>query len=459
MLHRSRREVFRYLGPATMLAAQLQTSMASDSPKAVVGSPEKVRAAEPAAPARWPRDPVLSIVTASSWAELEPYRSGWDALAAAALEPNVFYESWMVKPALECFGSGKELLFVLVVADPGRASGQSPLVVGFFPLERRRRYKRLPVSALALWRYIHCYLCTPLVHASYARECLAAFFNWLATPRRGASLLECTWVPGEGPFHRLLMEHLAEHRIPSLLEECYCRALLSPRGSGQEYIDRVLSGERRRRLRKHEERLKQKGEVKYAALAPGDDARAWLEAFLRLEAAGWKGQEGTALRCREEDRRFFLDALLEAFQRGRLMMMTLQLAGRPVALFCDLLAEPWSFVFKLTFDEEYAAFSPGALLELEKIRRLHERPAVRWVDSCNAPGSSLLKHLWSDRRLIETILIAPGPSPGPFLVSLLPLLRWTRLRMRAFLRRFGRERPAAEPAGRGQTASGPTEQT
>jgi hypothetical protein len=165
--------------------------MASDSPKAIISSPVRVRAAEPAA-ARSPRDPALSIVTADGWAELEPYLSSWDALAKAALEPNVFYESWMVKPALECLGSGQELLFVLVVADLPAGSRASPLMVGFFPLERRRRYKGFPVSALAFWRYVHCYLCTPLVHASYARECLAAFFNWLATDRRGASLLECT---------------------------------------------------------------------------------------------------------------------------------------------------------------------------------------------------------------------------------------------------------------------------
>jgi CelD/BcsL family acetyltransferase involved in cellulose biosynthesis len=425
--------------------------MASDSSKAVAGSPDKPQATEPAAPPRTPKGPTLSIVTARTWAELEPYQSTWDELAAAALEPNIFYESWMVRPALECLAGGQELLFVMVIAELPGGARPSPLVVGFFPLERRRRYKSLPTSALILWRYVHCYLGTPLVHASYARECLAAFFHWLATEWCGAALLECTWVPGEGPFHRLLMEHLAEHRIPSLLEECYCRALLAPQGSGQEYIDRVLSGERRRRLRKHEERLRQKGEVEYVALGAEDDARAWLEEFLRLEAAGWKGREGTALQCREEDRRFFLDALMGAFQRGRLMMMSLRLEGRPVALFCDLLAEPWSFVFKLTFDENYSAFSPGALLELEKIRRLHQRPTVHWADSCNAPGSSLLKHLWADRRLIETLLIAPGPAPGPFIVSVLPLLRWARHRASAFLRRFRGERLAGSDS--------PTEQT
>lgn len=419
--------------------------MSTDTSVGVVCQPKAGGGKRPA-PAGLPKKPPLSVVVVEGWEGLEPYVGAWDALAAAALEPNVFYESWMVKPALESYGHGKDLLFVLVLADLPPGSPHAPLLCGFFPLERRRRYKGLPVQALTLWCHPHCYLGTPLIHAAYAPECLAAFFDWLKTDRRGAALLECKWVPGEGPWHRLLAEYLAEQRKFALVEETYARALFCPRASARAYLEEVLSGERRRRLRRHEERLGEKGPVEFVALGPGDDALAWLEDFLRLEAAGWKGQEGTALQCRAEDRRFFLDALGEAARRGQLMMMALRVGGKPVALFCDLIAEPWSFVFKLTFDEEYGAFSPGALLELEKIRRLHERPEVRWADSCNAPGPSLLKDLWADRRLIETLLIAPGKGPGPLVVSLLPLLRWARRKAAAFAGLFRRRRAA--PAGK-----------
>lgn len=415
--------------------------MSTDASVAVVRH-EKAGGGKRAASPGLPKKPALSVVVVEGREGLEPYVRAWDALAAAALEPNVFYESWMLQPALASYGRDNDLLFVLIVADLPTGSPHAPLLCGFFPLQRRRGYKGLPVRTLALWCYVHCYLCTPLIHAAYAEECLAAFFNWLTTDRRGSALLECKWVPGEGPFHRLLAEYLAEHRKVTIVEETYARALLCPRASARAYLDEVLSSERRRRLRRHEERLGDKGRVEYVALGPEDDAAAWLEEFLRLEAAGWKGREGTALQCRAEDRRFFLEALGEAHRRGRLMAMALTVDSKPVALFCDLLAAPWSFVFKLTFDEGHAAYSPGALLELEKVRRLHDRTEIRQADSCNAPGPSLLKDLWADRRLIETVLIAPGKAPGPLVVSVLPLLRWARRKVAAFVGLF-RRRPAA----------------
>jgi CelD/BcsL family acetyltransferase involved in cellulose biosynthesis len=420
--------------------------MSNETLVSEVGSRERTATVARPLAAGLPKKPKLSVVVAESWAELEPYVAGWERLAAAAVEANVFYEPWMFKPALESLGRGEKFVFVLVLAEVPPGSPHAPLVCGFFPLVRRRRYKCFPVSTLALWGHIHCYVCTPLLHAAYASECLHAFFEWMRTDRRGAALLECKWIPGEGPFHRLLVEHLVEQRLSSLVEGSYARALWCPRANAQAYLEEVLSGERRRRLRRHEERLKEEGKVEYAALTSAADARSWLEEFLRMEAAGWKGQEGTALQCREEDRRFFLDALMEAFQRGRLMMMGLHLNGRPIALFCDLLAEPWSFVFKLTFDEAYARFSPGALLELEKIRRLHERPEIRWADSCNAPGPSLLKELWADRRLIDMMAIASGKAPGPLVLALAPLLRWVRRTARGLVegvRRLVKREPPA----------------
>lgn len=420
--------------------------MPTDSDTVALAPPRPTRAARPARAEHLPKKPALSVVVIDNPAELTPYLAGWDALAASALEPNVFYESWMLRPALEAYGKREDVRVVLVVADLPPESSHAPLVCGLFPLERRRRYKGLPVSALSLWRYVHCYLGTPLLHAAYARETLAAFLDFLASDHRASPLMEWTWVPGEGPFHRLLIELLAERRCPSLIEDTYSRALLAPRASARAYLEEVLSGERRRRLRKHEERLREQGTLEYAVLEQDGDVTTWLEDFLRLEAGGWKGREGTALQCSAVDRGFFLAIMGEAFRRGQLTMMALRLNGRPIAMLSDLLGGPGSFLFKLSFDETFAAFSPGALLEMEKIRRFHDQEEVRWSDSCNAPGPALLKDLWADRRVIETILTAPGKGPGPFVVATLPLLRWLRHKAGGLVRLF-RRRPASQTGG------------
>jgi CelD/BcsL family acetyltransferase involved in cellulose biosynthesis len=413
-------------------------STSTDFPLSVAARPATAREVRrPSSPGQ-PRKLTWSVVVIENWADLEPYLPAWEELAAAALEPNVFYEPWMLRPALESYGAGRQLLLVLVVAQ--LPAGQPPLVGGLFPLERRRGYKGLPVRVLSLWQYIHCFLCTPLVHAAYARPCLNAFVDWLANDPQGTPLLECPWIAAEGPWARALAEFLEERPLAHLAVEGFTRPLLCSRAGGPEYLEEVLSSERRRQLRRNEKRLTQAGPVDFVELEAGAEVEPWIEEFLRLEASGWKGQSTTALACHGVDREFFRTATREAWRRGRLMMLALRWQGRTIAQLCCYLAGSGAFAFKIAYDEDQAAATPGVLLEVERIRRVHQRPEIRWVDSCNAPGPSLLKELWADRRVLQTLLIAPGKTPGPFCLSLLPLLRWVR--RKAF------PRPTRAPHGR-----------
>jgi hypothetical protein len=143
-----------------------------------------------------------------------------------------------------------------------------------------------------------------------------------------------------------------------------------------------------------------------------------IEEFLELEAAGWKGERGSALGSTAAGARFFRAMAMQASARGRLMMVGLELDGRPVALKCNLLAGEGSFAFKIAYDEDYARFSPGALLELENIRAFHRRPALQWMDSCAAPEHFMLNRLWLERRPLIDVLAATGRAPGLALSAL-----------------------------------------
>jgi CelD/BcsL family acetyltransferase involved in cellulose biosynthesis len=376
--------------------------------------------------------PPFSVVVLEDAAALQPYVPAWDDLAAAAVEPNVFYESWMLLPALRAYGAAQPLSIVLVFAnDVPRMRGQ-PLLCGLFPLERQSRLKGL-VPVLRFWHYLHCYLGVPLVRGGFGRECLRALFDWLGSDARGAALLECAGLSGDGSFYHLLLEYLEEHQRGSFVTESYTRALLRP-GDSDGYLERVLSGDKRKKLRRAEQRLAESGPVQYVALADDGDLDAWLSDFLRLEASGWKGREGTALSCQATDRDFFLSVARSAFQQGRLHFLALQAGGQVIAQQCNFLAGAGSFAFKVAFDEEYARFSPGVLLELENIRHVHARPQIGWMDSCSMRGESLVKHLWADRRVIHSLLVETGRSPGPFALAALPMLRWLR-RLGSSLRR------------------------
>jgi CelD/BcsL family acetyltransferase involved in cellulose biosynthesis len=386
---------------------------------------------ERSAPAR--KTARFSAVGIIDPSELEEHLPAWDDLAAKAVEPNVFYESWMLLPAMRTLGEGRRLTAVLVFGHDVPQARGVPLLCGLFPLEHPRTYHGIPVRSSRLWRHVHCYLTTPLIRAGFGREVLAAFFDWLATDRRGGGLLECEWIAADGPFYHLLLGHLAESRRASLVTDGFARAVLR-QGGGVRPPAEILSGQRRKKLRRAEERLAEFGAVRYAELAEGGDLDAWLADFLRLESSGWKGRGGTALACSEADRRFFLEVTGEAFRRRRLMMLALYVGERPAALLCNFLAGDGSVAFKVAFDDAYARCSPGVLLELENIRQLHARPEVRWMDSCAGAGNALIEDLWSDRRVIQTMLIETGRAPGALVLAALPLVRWLKRKLGVGLR-------------------------
>ncbi len=378
-----------------------------------------------------PHDPIIapssfSIVVVQTEEELAPYLEAWNDLARNALEANIYYESWMLLPALRAFGTGSKLEFVLVLGTvPGR---DTPVLCGFFPLERRWGYKGLPVSYLSLWRHRHCFLCLPLLRASCAGECLSRFLDWLANDPRGAALMEWPWMSGEGPVHQLLIDqNLGRSRLCYLSEQ-YTRGLFRPRADAEAYLKAALAPRYHKELRRKEKRLHEQGQVEYRTLGPGEDVQGWIDAFLRLEASGWKGAHGTALAARPLDQDYFRMIAAEAFRRGQLLMLGLFLNDEPIALKCNFLAGAGSFAFKIAFDEEQGCLSPGYQLEIANIRELHQRPRIQWMDSCTGLEPSMFDRLWIDRRVIQTMLMSTGRTIGDLVVSMLPLLRWLKRR-------------------------------
>jgi hypothetical protein len=106
----------------------------------------------------------------------------------------------------------------------------------------------------------------------------------------------------------------------------------------------------------------------------------------------------------------FRQALRGAARAGKLELLTLRLDGRAIAMLVTFLALPGSFSFKTAFDEDYARFSPGVLLQIENLKLL-ERPGLAWCDSCAAQDHPMIDSLWGGRRTVGRWSVAIG---GPF---------------------------------------------
>jgi hypothetical protein len=388
-------------------------------------------ATEAAKPSRHAAPPSgCRIVVVRDAAALEEHAAAWDELARHALEPNSFAERWFLLPALRAFGAGKHLLFVLVFTpDPKRPFG-APLLAGFFPLQRRRGYKGLPVSYLTLWKHDYAYLGCPLLRREFAAESLTAFFDWLISDRDGSALLELPDSPAEGPFHQLLVDLLRHRERPVFVESCATRALFRPRADAAAYLHEALAMKRRKELERLRRRFAEAGRLELRRLERSEDVNRWTDDFLALEAAGWKGGAGTALAAREPDCSFFRELVCSGYEQGRLTFSGYYLDDRPVALKCNLPCPPGSFAFKIAFAEELARFSPGVQMEIANIEALHAQNAIAWMDSCAVADHSMINRLWIDRRVVRTVLIATGRRFGDLTVAVLPLLRWLRTKFR-----------------------------
>ncbi|HEU0175068.1 MAG TPA: GNAT family N-acetyltransferase [Blastocatellia bacterium] len=372
----------------------------------------------------------MSVVVINDLTALEKYVPAWEDLAASALEPNVFLEPWMMTPALRYLGADKKILTALIfAADPSRPG--TPLLCGLFPLECGRGYKGLPVKFLRLWRHKHCFLTTPLIRAGYERPTLEAFFDWLATDMRGAALIEFNMIAGDGPFHQTLVDYLYRCGRPNRFYDVHTRALFHPLADADTYLCAALSAKHRKMIRRQEAQLSAMGLLEYDALLPGDDVAVWIEEFLRLEDGGWKGRENSALASNEAERSYFKTIAAEAFRQGRLAMLALRLDGRSIAFKIDFLAGRASFTFKIAFDENYSRYSPGMLLEVENVRRLHAQSQIEWVDSCTDPFNFMFNRLWLGRRTVQSLIVSAGRAPGDLAVSAIPFFGWINRKLKS----------------------------
>lgn len=322
----------------------------------------------------------------------------WRALAAAASEPNPFFEPDFVLAGAEHLDDAAQAL--VVVEAGGEWLAAMPVAEG--------RWRRA-VAATRAWRGLYGFLATPLVAAGH-EDALATLLRSAAEAAGGRALV----IEGTTAITHGLPE-AGDHPLADRSE--YERALLRRRADGG-YLDHVKP-HHAREFKRQRRRLAEAGGGDVVAVDRTGDERA-IEDFLALERSGWKGRADTALASAEGDARFFAEVCNAFRAAGRLQLLELRAGERRVAMKCNLLAAPGSFAFKIAFDEEFARFSPGIQLELENIE-FFARGELEWMDSCADPDNAMINRLWPDRRALQTLVYRPPGARGATMMKALEL--------------------------------------
>jgi CelD/BcsL family acetyltransferase involved in cellulose biosynthesis len=408
----------------------------------------------------------LSVSVVKTVDELRPYLQRWEALAASALEPNVFYEPWQVMPALQTLTDAPRLELLLVLD----SASEPPALRGVFPLERCRSYRGLPLPSLRMWQHKYLFLCTPLVSRQHAHDVLHCFVNWLSGADANGHVMSLQGMRADGLFADALKQALDACKRSHFEEDSHQRALLEVDAAqdSRAYLESAVSKKKTKEYRRLAQRLSEQGEMQYERLQPGADVQPWLAEFLSLEASGWKGREDSAVASTDADRRYFTEIVTQAHARGRLALHALRLDGVAIAMKCNFVGSAGAWSFKIGFEEKYAKYSPGVLLELENIRNAFDdggeagvtSARFPWMDSCAKPDHPMIDHLWRSSRAMETRVMAAGGWRGQLLVRCLPALLKFKRRVEGLVRGRAQSRTQSRAQSPGQEKRTPkTEET
>lgn len=333
------------------------------------------------------------------WRDMLEETEAWDDLVRRAAEPNPFYESWYLLPSLASF-DGENAVSILRLNRNGKLYGLMPIV-------RRTKYERWPLVHIRNWLHPNIFFGTPLVARGMEAQFWRTLLEWADTQTRMSLFLHLKEFAFSGPVYEGLKAVLAsEGRNWGVVEDKE-RALLASDLPAKEYLARSLSARTRKDLNRRARRLSELGEFSFRWETGTRGISSWIDEFLALEASGWKGKAASALACDSSTNSLFRNSLTGAAQRHRLLRLSLRVKDKPIAMLSTFLTPPGAFGFKTAFDEAYARFSPGMLLEREFLDAL-QRFDIDWCDSCAASDHSAMNRMWQERRPLGRISISIG---------------------------------------------------
>lgn len=383
----------------------------------------------------------LAVETVTDSGRLHALAPEWEALAAEAAVEHPFLTHDWVETWWEAFGAGREL-HALVVRDAGRAVAIAPLMLG--------RVKMCGLSLRSLESLANEH--TPrggFLVAKDRPDAYEALWAELSRPGRSFDLVLLRQLPAGSETLGALNRIAAG----SGWLEGRWRSEVSPHlrleGPFAAYLE-TLSPKHRENIRKREKRARKMGEVSYETVSGGSGLDAALEDGLRIEGSGWKGKEGTAIRCRPDTLSFYTSLARRLAGRDTLELQFLRVGDKRVAFGYTLRHGAGRFMVKSAYDDEFGPISPVMLLIRSVLERAHEE-GVREFDFLG--GCDPWKLNWtSDTRAHDWLYLMPPSLP-------LRLMHAAKFRLGPRLRRspvlsraLGAIRGASRAHGGGEAA-------
>lgn len=371
--------------------------------------------------ARSPERPYLKFATAEADGAINLLPE-WAMLSGSSAGDNVFFHPGFALPAMRHLGAD---VSIATLAHPGtRLAALAPFV--------RTHLGRI-APAVRLWSHDYAPLGLPLIDGEAVEATVAALLHGLAPATGGLSFIAAD-IPLDGPVANALAIAARRNKRPVDILDAHMRAALARSDAGALDPRAALPAKRRKELSRQMRRLAEVGEVTVMTVTNPVGVGVRFEQFMAMEAAGWKGKNGTALSSSPSTMEFAREAVANRAEAGGARIDSIDVGGQPIAMLVSFTSGETTFTWKIAYDESYARFSPGAQLMLEAAKAIFSDPTIVRIDSCASADHPMVDHLWSGRIAMGTMVI--GPPGGGMLHRLGLAAARAELAARAAVRRL-----------------------
>ena len=338
----------------------------------------------------------------------------WLDLAHDAIEKNVFFFPWFVRASIPLL-KPKHPQIVTVYQDG--------MLIGLALMQSDKGYAKVPVGFVRSCLQYHQFLATPLIRDGHAEEFFEGLTEWLDASPQSKSFCVLSLLAGDGEIWNAADKVLSDQNRPvAQIEEFERAAIIGPPTEGNDPTAHIGKS-RLKNLKRRERNLAKLGQVSIEHFSRGDDEKAWLEDFIRLENSGWKGEAKTSIAENPIDEDFYHEMVASAASENALSLIRLSIDGVPIAYTLDLVCDSFVYCLKSAHDANYRKYAPGVILEYETLKK-YRRPGMNlFVDSCTSPDNSMINELWPDQRRIRSIAFAKTGGVHGFIFKSVFLLK------------------------------------
>ncbi len=329
------------------------------------------------------------------------------ALAARAEEPNIFFDPLILQAAWPRL-NGLLAKRGCWMACLWETMGDKPRKLRLFLPIAVQQTGILPQKVLQPLANEFMPIGTPLVDPATAGEACETLLQLLGDPAlKLPRVLDMTWMRGDGPVTRQLIEAAERLGLPNATSRKHNRAVLNAANANKITSIRDVVGKKTaKEFARLNRRLEEEAPVSFHIHSGQEAVLDAFEAFVGLELSGWKGRRATALYNHKKITAFSREISARLAVAGACEIVEMRHGSRVVASLILFGRGGDRVTWKIAFAEDLYRASPGQQVMVEATLAFLKRKSFQRADSLAVRDHPMINRLWTDRLAIQDVTIA-----------------------------------------------------